>query len=35
MKITVEDTPKINKSYFLDLNSIDWLVLKIRLCFDT
>ena len=36
MKITVEDFEKINKfSQFLHLTSTNWLVLKVRLCFDT
>ena len=36
MKTAVEDFEKIVKSpHFLCLSSINWLVLKIRLCFDT
>ena len=36
MKTTVEDFEKIVKSpHFLHLTSINWLVLKIRLRFDT
>ena len=36
MKITVEDFENIVTSpHFLHLVSINWLVLKIRLCFDT
>ena len=36
MKISIEDFEKIIKSpLFLHLTSIDWLVFKVRLCFDT
>ena len=36
MKITAEDFEKLVKSpHFLLFTSVNWLVLKIRLCFDT